>query len=47
MPYEDLVQEGIAGLLKAADMFDEEQDVNFLTYAMLWVKANMRSYVLL
>lgn len=46
MPYEDLVQEGIAGLLKAADMFDEEQDVNFLTYAMLWVKANMRSYVL-
>jgi RNA polymerase sigma-32 factor len=46
MPYEDLIQEGMAGLLKAADMFDEEQEVNFLTYAMLWVKANMRSYVL-
>ena len=46
MPYDDLVQEGIAGILKAADMFDEEHDVNFLTYAMLWVKANMRSYVL-
>ena len=27
-------------------MFDESHDVNFLTYAMLWVKANMRSYVL-
>jgi len=46
LPYEDLVQEGVAGVLKAADMFDESHDVNFLTYAMLWVKANMRSYVL-
>jgi RNA polymerase sigma-32 factor len=44
--YDDLIQEGIAGLLKAADMFDAGQEVTFLTYAMWWVKANMRRYVM-
>lgn len=44
--YEDLLQEGISGLLKAASMFDIEQDVTFLTYAMWWVKANMKRYVM-
>jgi RNA polymerase sigma-32 factor len=46
LSYDDLVQEGITGVLKAADMFDESHDVNFLTYAMLWVRANMRSHAL-
>ena len=32
--YDDLIQEGIAGLLKAADMFDSTQSVTYLTYAM-------------
>ena len=44
--YDDLIQEGIAGLLKAADMFDPKQEVTFLTYAMWWIKANMRRYVM-
>jgi RNA polymerase sigma-32 factor len=44
--YEDLMQEGIAGLLKAANMFDFSQEVTFLTYAMWWVKANMKRYVM-
>ena len=44
--YEDLMQEGIAGLLKAASMFDPTQEVTFLTYAMWWVKANMKRYVM-
>ena len=44
--YEDLMQEGLAGLVKAADMFDLKQDVVFMTYAMLWAKANMRRYVM-
>jgi RNA polymerase sigma-32 factor len=44
--YEDLMQEGIAGLLKAASMFDTSQEVTFLTYAMWWVKANMKRYVM-
>lgn len=44
--YDDLIQEGLAGLLKAADMFDSAQNVTFLTYAMWWIKANMRRYVM-
>ena len=44
--YEDLMQEGMAGLLKAASMFDPTQEVTFLTYAMWWVKANMKRYIM-
>ena len=40
------MQEGIAGLLKAASMFDTNQEVTFLTYAMWWIKANMKRYVM-
>ena len=43
--YDDLLQEGIEGLLKAADMFDPERGTKFTTYAMLWVKANLRAHV--
>jgi len=46
LSYEDLIQEGVAGLLKAANMFDATQEVTFLTYAMWWIKANMRRYVM-
>jgi RNA polymerase sigma factor (sigma-70 family) len=44
--YDDLMQEGISGLLKAASMFDENKNANFLTYAMWWVKAMMRRHVM-
>jgi len=43
---DDLIQEGMAGLLKAANMFDPSHDVKFITYAMLWVKANIRSHTM-
>jgi RNA polymerase sigma-32 factor len=46
LSYDDLIQEGVAGLLKAANMFDAKQEVAFLTYAMWWIKANMRRYVM-
>lgn len=46
LSYEDLMQEGLAGLLKAANMFDSSKEVNFLTYAMWWIKANMRRHVM-
>ena len=44
--YDDLMQEGIAGLLKAANMFDSSQEVTFLTYAMWWIRANMKRYIM-
>ena len=46
LSYDDLIQEGVAGLLKAANMFDASQETTFLTYAMWWIKANMRRYVM-
>tara|TARA_B100000131_G_scaffold320616_1_gene369211 strand:+ start:390 stop:1241 length:852 start_codon:yes stop_codon:yes gene_type:complete len=46
LSYEDLVQEGVCGLIKAVDMYNEEKEVLFLTYAMWWIKANMRKYVM-
>lgn len=35
---EDLVAEGMIGLMRAADLFDLEQPVRFSTYAQWWVK---------
>jgi RNA polymerase sigma-32 factor len=34
---EDMVAEGMIGLMRAADKFDLEQDVRFSTYASWWV----------
>jgi len=36
---DDLVQEGVFGLIKACDEFDESYGVKFLTYAANWVRA--------
>ena len=36
--YEDLVQEGNIGLIKAANKFDPTREVKFSTYAHFWVK---------
>lgn len=35
---EDLVAEGMLGLIKAVDMFDQKRSVRFSTYARWWVK---------
>ena len=38
LDYEDLVQEGNIGLIKAAERFDTERGVKFSTYANIWVR---------
>ena len=45
LPIDDLVQEGNIGLLKAVDHFDPTRGVRFATYAMYWVRAEIRDYV--
>ena len=39
--FDDLVQEGVLGLMRALDRFDPERGVRFMSYAAWWV----RSYV--
>lgn len=38
LPFEDLIQEGNMGLIKAADKFDISKGCRFPTYAMYWIK---------
>lgn len=41
--YEDLAQEGLMGLLKAIDTYDNSRDVKFSTYANVCIRNNMYS----
>ena len=38
VPLEDLEQEGMIGLLKAADKFEDDKNAKFSTYATYWIK---------
>lgn len=46
LPHEDLIQEGNIGLMKAVKGFDPDQGSRLVTYALHWIKADIREYVL-
>ncbi len=46
IPEEDLIQEGNIGLMKAVKNYDISQRVRLYTYALLWIKAEIQSYIL-
>ena len=45
VPMEDLIQQGNLGLLKAAKRFEPEQQCRLITYAVYWIRAEIREYV--
>lgn len=46
VPYEDLVQQGNLGLMRAAEKYDPENGARFSTYASWWIRASMQEYVM-
>lgn len=46
LSYDDLFQEGLSGLLKAAEKFDKSKDASFATYAMWWIRAYQKRYTM-
>ena len=46
LPMSDLVQEGVIGLLQAAERFDPERDVRFSTYATWWIRSAIQDFIL-
>lgn len=45
MPYEDLVQEGTLGFMRAVDSFDATRGVRLATYSAYWIRAKMQQVV--
>jgi RNA polymerase sigma-32 factor len=45
VPIEDLVQQGNLGLLRAAEKFDADKNVRLITYAVYWIRAEIRDYL--
>jgi RNA polymerase primary sigma factor len=44
-PYEDLVQEGAIGLVRAVERFDHRRALKFSTYAVWWIRRSLADAV--
>lgn len=46
VPLEDLIQQGNLGLLRAAAKYDPSKECRLVTYAVYWIRAEIREYVI-
>jgi RNA polymerase sigma-32 factor len=46
LPQADLIQEGNVGLMKAVKRFDPTRGVRLVSFAILWIKAEIHEYIL-
>jgi RNA polymerase sigma-32 factor len=46
LPYNELIQEGNIGLLKAVKKFSYKHDVRLATYAVHWIKSEIHEYII-
>jgi len=45
VPIEDIIQQGNIGLLRAVKKFDPKRECRLATYAVYWIRAEIREYV--
>tara|TARA_Y100000768_G_scaffold387329_1_gene378270 strand:+ start:906 stop:1769 length:864 start_codon:yes stop_codon:yes gene_type:complete len=46
LPLDDLIHEGVLGIMHALDKFDVSKDFRLSTYASWWIRASMQDYIL-